>query len=96
MLLLPSGPSWHITRRTLLRGPHYRWKFTTTLLRNARMPRLYCPPELLLVNTESRSRQVPALFCVTEVPGTQIGPQFAALRILCRPSVHRRKTCYNT
>jgi hypothetical protein len=34
MPLLPSGPSWQVTRRTLLRGPHYRWKFTGTLLRN--------------------------------------------------------------
>ena len=43
MLLLPSGPSWQVNRRTLLRGPHYRWKFTATLLRNAGMPRLYLP-----------------------------------------------------
>ena len=57
MLLLPSQPAWHITRRTLLRGPHYKWKFTTTLLRNDRMPRLYLPlPELLLCNTESGAR----------------------------------------
>ena len=49
----------------------------------------------LLTYTESSRHEAPILFCVMEVLGTEIGPEFAAVRILCCPTVNRCKTVYN-
>ena len=96
MAVLPSRPSCHVTRRTLLRVLHYRWKFATALLRNARMPRLYCLYlNYYLLTPKVAVDRYQSCFVLTEIPGTQIG-LFAALKILCRPSVRRRKTLSNT